>query len=356
MRGDEAGRSFGRYKIIDELGIGGMSTVHLAEVVDDDEAIRLVALKRLLPRAASNDHVKASFLDEARLTRYLDHPNIAKTLDSGKVGPIDYIAMEYIPGPTLKELVQHVGATVGTVPIEIALNVATQVCEGLDHAHNQRDEHGTSLGIIHRDVSPANILVGESGLVKLIDFGLAKAKTSSTETGEGVIKGKFNYVAPEYLGGALDARADLWAIGVVMYELLTSRRLFDAPDDFETMTRVRKMPIPPPSRANPRVGPELDAIVMRALERDPTLRWQSAASLRDALQAEMRRSGTAVDNHHVIEWVNWVFTQEPGTESSGVSMLLSLTDPMPTLAQTTPDHGARSRGIDWLRRMLSRRS
>jgi serine/threonine protein kinase len=357
VKSDGSERStFGRYKIIDEIGTGGMSSVHLAEVADKDGSTKLVALKRLLPRAAARKELRASFLHEARLTPYLHHPNIAATYDSGKVGESSYIAMEYVPGPTLKELVEHCGATVGNVPTEITLNIVAQVCEALDHAHNRCDEHGKPLGIIHRDISPANIILSESGLVKLIDFGLAKAKISSTGTAEGMIKGKFNYVAPEYLGGKLDARADLWALGVVMYELLTSRRLFDAPDDFETMTRVRKLPIPAPSRANPRVTPELDAIVMNALARNPAKRWQTAAMMRDALRGVIAQPGNCVDNRHVIDWVNWVFTQKPGTEASGVSKLLSITKPMRAVSEPAPGDTSLRRGVVWLRRILGPRS
>ncbi|HSD89261.1 MAG TPA: serine/threonine-protein kinase [Kofleriaceae bacterium] len=351
----EAGGTFGEYRILDQLGTGGMSTVHLAEHRSKDGSFKMVALKRLLPRAATRKELRESFLDEARLLRYLHQPNIPETYDSGKIGDTHYIAMEFVPGPTLKELIEHCGKTVGTIPTEITLNVVAQICDALDHAHNRCDEKGKPLGIIHRDISPANIILSETGLVKLIDFGLAKAAISSAATDEGVIKGKFNYVAPEYIGGTLDARADIWALGVVVYELLTSRRLFDAPDDLETMNRVRKLPIPSPSRANPRVTPELDYIVMTALQRDPSRRWQSAAHMRDALRRVIEKPGNNVDNRHVIDWVNWVFSQKPGTEASGVSKLISMTKPMRAVEAPDPeDISLRPRG--WLRNLLSPRS
>jgi serine/threonine protein kinase len=236
--------------------------------------------------------------------------------------------MEYLPGPTLKQLVQHCGMTVGAVPTPIVLNVAAQICDALDYAHTLCNSQGKPLGIIHRDVSPSNMIVCDSGLVKLIDFGLAKARMGkTTHTARGVIKGKFNYVAPEYIGGKLDARADLWALGVVMYELLTSRRLFDGINDIETMTRVRLLPIPRPSLVNHHVSPQLDEVVMTALERNPDRRWQSAADMRDALQAVVDEPGNAIGHDHVVEWTKWVFTQEQGTQQSGMATLLAMVEP-----------------------------
>jgi serine/threonine protein kinase len=286
-----------------------MATVHRAERPAAG-GVQQVALKRLVP--TMQRELVALFLDEARLLRHLQHPNIAATWDSGRVFGRYFIAMEYIRGPTLKELVEHCGVTVGSVPQAITLDLAAQLCDALDHAHNLCDERGKPLGIIHRDVSPANIIISETGLLKLIDFGLAKAKGTTEQTAVGVIKGKFAYVAPEYLRGKLDHRADLWAVGIIMYELLTSRRLFDGPDGFETMVRVCEMPIPRPSLANPKVAPELDEIVMTALERDPGRRWQSAAAMRDRLRAVTAQPGNAMDHKGVAEWVSWVFGQKRG--------------------------------------------
>jgi eukaryotic-like serine/threonine-protein kinase len=315
---------FGAYSVHEQLGKGGMATVHRAER-ETNGTVEQVALKRLIPTLQKE--IVTLFLDEARLCRYLNHPNIATTFESGKVFGTYYITMEYVRGPTLKELVVHCGMTVGAVPQPITLNLAAQLCDALDHAHNQCDEHGHPLGIVHRDITPSNIIVSDTGLLKLIDFGLAKAKVSSEETGQGIIKGKYGYVAPEYLGGDLDHKADIWAAGIIMYELLTSRRLFDGADAYETMMRIRNMPIPRPSIGNPRVTPELDDVVMRALERDPRHRWQSAAAMRSALRRVIEQPGNFVDNKHVIDWVRWVFTQKPGTEASGVSQLNSMMKP-----------------------------
>ncbi len=323
---ESSGARFGSYAVYEQLGKGGMATVHRAEQTDRHGVVQQVALKRLIPTLQKE--IVNLFLDEARLLRYLNHPNIAATYESGKIFGSYFIAMEYVKGPTLKELVTHCARTVGAVPQPITLNIAAQLCDALDHAHNQVDEKGQPLGIVHRDVTPSNIIVSDSGLLKLIDFGLAKAKVSTEETAQGVVKGKYGYVAPEYLGGNLDHRADLWAVGIIMYELLTSRRLFDGADAFETMMRIKNMPSPRPSIGNPRVTPELDEIVMTALERNPSRRWQSAAMMRAALRGVIEQPGNYVDNKHVIDWVNWVFTQKPGTEASGVSQLQSIQRPV----------------------------
>ncbi|MDQ3339945.1 MAG: serine/threonine protein kinase [Myxococcota bacterium] len=324
---EAAPERYGSYVVYEQIGKGGMATVHRAEL-STREGKQEVALKRLLP--TMQKELVALFLDEARLLRYLKHPNIATTFDSGRVFGTYFIAMEYVRGPTLKELVEHCAVTTGSVPQAITLNLGAQLCDALDHAHNRCDEQGKPLGIIHRDVTPANIIISDTGTLKLFDFGLAKAKNTTEQTAVGVIKGKFGYVAPEYTKGTLDHRADLWAIGIIMYELLTSRRLFDGADAFETMMRVREMPIPRPSLANPQVMPALDEIVMTALARDPERRWPSAAAMRDRIHAVIARPGNTIDNQGVADWVRWVFEQKRGRPPQLTPMM-----PMP-FAQLIP--------------------
>jgi serine/threonine protein kinase len=337
---------FGSYLVYEQIGKGGMATVHRAELVTP-RGSKEVALKRLVPTLERK--LVMLFLDEARLLKCLQHPNIPATWDSGRVFGSYFIAMEYVRGPTLKELVEHCRSTVGSVPEPITLNLIAQLCDALDHAHTRRDEHGKPLGIIHRDVTPANIIISETGLLKLIDFGLAKAQGSTEETGVGIIKGKYGYLAPEYIRGKLDHgpdkrapkldhRADLWAVGIIMYELLTSRRLFDGPDAYETIKRVREMPIPRPSLANPQVTPELDEIVLTALDRDLTRRWQSAAAMRDRIRAVIDQSGTATDNQAVTDWVGWALEQKPGRAPQ-------LTPIVPMPVQTGPQEVLEGMGM-----------
>jgi len=330
--------AFGPYLVYEQLGIGGMAAVHRAEQSGIEGFRRIVALKRMLPHVAASEEMVQSFAREARLASYLRHTNVAQTYELGKVGEIYFIAMELIEGRNLREILRHCAQQRSIMPVPIALNVINQICDALDYAHNLRDDAGRPLGIIHRDVSPSNVIVAEGGIVKLIDFGIAKAQISGMQTMSGTIKGKFGYMAPEYIGGTLDARADLFAVGVIAHELLTNRPLFTTSDDLDTLHRVRSMKIEPPSRSNPKVPPEIDDIVMTALARDPDMRWQHATALRAAKTTVTKRLGLDVMSTQVARWLDSTFfdvttapfgNAYPHEESVSIS-IESLT-PLPTV-------------------------
>jgi serine/threonine protein kinase len=307
-----AAEEFGPYLVYEQLGIGGMATVHRAETTGIAGFRRPVALKRMLPHVASNDDLVRSFVREARLASHLRHANVAQTYDLGKVGDIYFIAMELVVGRTLRDILRLFSKTGGRIPIPIALNVLNQVCDALDYAHNLTDDSGQALGIIHRDVSPSNVIVSDGGVVKLIDFGIAKASAAGMQTMSGTIKGKFGYMAPEYLAGKIDARADLFALGVIAHELLTGRPLFQGRDDMDTLYRVKSMKIDSPKKWNSDVPDEIDSIVMTALDRDPDARWQRAAAMRVALTTETKRLGLAIMDQQVAAWCDRVFTEALG--------------------------------------------
>ncbi|HET7500038.1 MAG TPA: serine/threonine-protein kinase [Kofleriaceae bacterium] len=311
---------YGAYRVYEQLGKGGMATVHRAEQ-DTRDGVRQVALKRLVP--SLDRRMVALFLDEARLLRYLHHPNIPETFDSGRVFGTYFIAMEYIPGRTLKDLVEKCRDTAGPVPQAIVLNLAAQLCDALDYAHKRCDEQGRPLGIIHRDVTPSNLILSASGVLKLVDFGLAKATRVSEPSVAGVIKGKLGYVAPEYTRGeSIDHRADLWAVGIIMYELLTGgRQLFDGGNAVDTIARVRALPVPRPSLASPDVHQDIDEIVLSALERDPRRRWPSAASMRERIRAVSAQLGGQADNERTIAWVNEAFAGKRARVAQRTPML-----------------------------------
>jgi len=311
-----AAEEFGPYLVYEQLGIGGMATVHRAETTGLEGFRRPIALKRMLPHVASNDDLVRSFVREARLASHLRHANVAQTYDLGKVEDIYFIAMELVVGRTLRDILRLCAKLSIQIPIPIALNILTQVCDALDYAHNLTDDSGTALGIIHRDVSPSNVIVAEGGVVKLIDFGIAKASAAGMQTMPGTIKGKFGYMAPEYLGGTIDARADLFALGIIAHEMLTGRPLFLGRDDMDTLYRVKSMKIAPPSLNTPDLPMEIDSIVMTALERDPDMRWQRAAAMRVALTTEVKRLGLTILDYEVARWVDRIFTASLGDTST----------------------------------------
>jgi serine/threonine protein kinase len=328
--------AFGPYLVYEQLGAGGMAQVHRAEVIGEGFH-RPVALKRMLPHVAGNLDMVKAFVREAHLASQLRHANVAQTYELGKVDDTYFIAMELIRGRNLREILRQCYATTGSpMPVPVALNILNQICDALDYAHNLCDERGQPLGIIHRDVSPSNVIVAEGGVVKLIDFGIAKVSAAGMQTMSGTLKGKFGYMAPEYIDGSIDARADLFAVGVIAHELLTNRPLFSTHDDMETLCRVREMEVSPPSRRNPQVPAAVDDIVMTALARDPDRRWQHATALRNAMTTVTARCGLVVTNAKAHEWLDWLFDQT-NPHSIAAPQGLTLDDGEPSIMVEHPD-------------------
>jgi eukaryotic-like serine/threonine-protein kinase len=335
---------FGPYLVYEKLGVGGMATVHRAESRSVGGFRKAVALKRLLPHIAGDPEAVQAFVREARLASKLRHANIAQTYDLGKIGGVYYIAMELVPGPTFTQLMNQCHEAAGAIPLPISVNMLSQICEALDYAHNLCDEDGKPLGIIHRDVSPPNVVVSNTGVVKLIDFGIAKLANQEQHTVAGIIKGKFAYVAPEYTAGRLDHRADLFGLGVIAHELLTGRRLFHGETDLETVQNIREMPIQPPSRWNPQITRDFDDIILTALQRDPDRRWQSAAAMRNALDGVAKEIGVNITYQQVFDWVEWAFSQEPRRDDSKLARLID--DLEPSVSVEMPVPGGKAKPAD----------
>ncbi|MBK9032610.1 MAG: protein kinase [Myxococcales bacterium] len=326
-RRDEPSETFGSYVLFECLGRGGMATVHRAKQTGIEGFERPVALKRMLPWLTSDPEFVKSFVREARLAAQLRHTNIAQTYDLGKVDGVYFIAMEMIAGRDLREILRQAHNTVGPVPVPIAIHVLFQMCDALDYAHNFRDEQGRALGLVHRDISPANVIVGEDGCAKLVDFGVAKGSTATLATMSGMLKGKFAYMAPEMLQGQVDARCDLFAVGVVAWELLTAKPLFAGGDDMEILQRVTTWDPPPPSSVNPMVPRELDAWVQMALAKNAGRRFQSAAQMRAGLELVARVPSMRATGPDIAAWIAWAFQQKKGNVapapvpmSAGVSL------------------------------------
>lgn len=329
---------FGPYEVYERLGVGGMATVHRAKERGIEGFERIVALKRLLPHLAEDASFVRSFVREAKLASMLQHANIVQLYELGRVGHVLFISMEYIEGRDIRKILRRARKVAGPPPISVFLSLMTQLCEALDYAHRRQDGDGQPLGLVHRDVSPSNLLVTLSGHLKVIDFGIAKAQSSHLKTQTGRIKGKLAYMGPEAIRGQeLDARSDIFSAGVIAHELLTARPLFATKNEYQTLLRVQRAEIEPPSTFNPDCPPELDQIVLRALERDPADRWQTAGELRDDLERLRVYLGTSASNRDVSAWVDWAFSLDAppsatlgGRRPHGTSSFSSISDTMPS--------------------------
>jgi len=311
---------FGDYLVYERLGMGGMATVHRAKKRGIEGFERVVALKRLLDSLVDDESFVRSFVREARLASYLQHANVVQIYDLGKVGNVYYIAMEYVRGRDLRQILRQARYASGAPPIQMTLAILWSLCDALDYAHNLRDESGEPLGIVHRDVSPSNLIVAHDGHLKVIDFGIAGAQAVGLRTQSGMVKGKFAYMAPEIAGGrAYDRRSDLFAAGIIGWELLCARPLFASKTDYETLDRVRRLEVPPPSTYNPQCPRELDEIVMTALARDPDMRWQSAAAMRKALDMVAAHRAQKASTREIADWLDWAFSYGPAPDPVRVS-------------------------------------
>jgi len=269
---------FGRYLLLDRVDVGGMAEVFVARGPDGEPC----AVKRLLPGLCEDPALAAMFLEEARITAELDHPGIVAVRDFGRIGESYYIAMDYVAGAHLAAVLRRGRETGLRMPVALASWVSREVALALDHVHRRHDRRGRALGIVHRDVSPQNVLLAFAGAVKLIDFGIACAAERPGEVG--VLRGKVSYMSPEHARGEpLGPCSDVFALGAVLHEMLTGAKVFSGGSDLEVLDRIRSAEVAPPSRGNPEVPPPLDRVVLRALGRDPGDRFESAASLADAL-------------------------------------------------------------------------
>jgi serine/threonine protein kinase len=301
---------FGPYEVYERIGVGGMATVHRAKKQGIEGFERVVALKRMLSHLADDETFIKSFVREARLASQLQHGNIIHIYDLGRVGRVYYIAMEYVRGRDLRKILKQTAYATGPMPLAMMLLLARQLCDALDYAHGLADENGEPLGLVHRDVSPSNILIAADGHLKIIDFGIAKATSSSLRTLSGRVKGKFAYMAPEAIQGKqLDRRTDIFAVGTVAHEMLTARPLFATKNQFDTIRKITQEEAKPPSYYNPECPPELDEIIMTALAKSPDERWQSAGAMHRALDHVAKKHGLQTTNREIAEWMEWAFQQ-----------------------------------------------
>ena len=312
-----------KYRITERVDAGGMAEVFRGVAESLQGFKKNIAIKRILPHLTKNKKFISMFLDEARLSLHLQHANIVGVFDIG-VSPAGadgsagayFIVMEYVDGLHLKGIVESLRRQGRSLTVAQVLYIIMQICSGLAYAHDVADpETGRSLGIVHRDISPPNILISKNGEVTLVDFGLAKATSQIEATDPGVVKGKFSYLSPEAANGKeVDRRADIFAVGILLYELLTGKRLFYGENDYQTVELVRQARVPSIRQQNPEVEPDLEAVVRKALARDVNARFQTAGELHEAVAGYLFSRGLKVTSRDIAELVRGTLLERAKTQ------------------------------------------
>lgn len=307
--------SFGRYFLIDKIAVGGMAEVFKAKSFSHGGFEKLLVIKRILQHLTENEDFVEMFIDEAKISVELQHPNIVQIYDFGRIAENYFIAMECVEGKDVKGLLRKLAERRKVLPMEYAVYIAHEMCKGLDYAHKRTDMQGAPLSIIHRDVSPSNILVSYSGEVKIADFGIAKAQISAYNTKGGVLKGKFEYMSPEQASGTdLNHQSDVFSTGIILHEMLTGRRLFKTNSDIKTLERIKAVDVQPPSELNAGIPKRLDDIVMKAMSKDPSERFADARDLQTALLEFMYPATPDLTRENLGHFLTEMFSAEIRTE------------------------------------------
>jgi serine/threonine-protein kinase len=317
-----------RYELIGEIASGGMATVYLARLTGVGGFQRFVAMKRLHPHLANEKEFVEMFLDEARLSAGIHHPNVVPILEVGASPVGYYLVMEYVEGDTLARLLSRAANRGRRIPPGVTLRVALDMLAGLHAAHELRDDAGQPVNLVHRDVSPQNVLVGTDGIARITDFGVARAASRLSATRVGQLKGKIAYMAPEHAQGDedIDRRADVFSSGVVIWEAFAARRLFKADHEAATLTRVISDPIPDLLALAPHAGAEVCSVVMRALDRDRQRRFASCAQFADALEAAAQARQKIASSRELAAYVQEVLGEEIARQRDEVRVWIARTD------------------------------
>jgi len=304
------GLRLGRYELIQRLAVGGMAEIYLARATGIEGFEKLVVLKRILPQYASSESFVTMFLDEARLSATLQHPNIAQVHDIGQYDSSYFFTMEYVRGEDVRTILKTAVKESKRIPLSHCVKIIADACAGLHAAHEKRGNDGQPLNIIHRDVSPSNVIVSYDGAVKLLDFGVAKAAQRQAETRSGTLKGKVSYMSPEQCRGKeLDRRSDVFALGILLYELTLRRRLFNGGSEFEIMTRIVKEDVPPPSKTFPKYPKQLELILMKALRRNRDERYATAQEMQLDLEDFATRNRLHLSNVRLGRFMSEMFVE-----------------------------------------------
>ncbi len=334
IRSGEVLEEFGNYYLLEKIAVGGMAELFKARQRGVHNFEKIVAIKRILPHLSDNDEFVRMFIDEAKLAAQLTHPNIVQIFDLGKASGFYYIAMEYVDGKDLRSLLRKVREFKLPFPEPVAAFVTMKVAGALDYAHRKKGMNDKELKLVHRDISPQNVLISGEGAVKLVDFGIAKAATKTTQTVAGALKGKLLYMSPEQaLGQPLDSRSDIYSLGLVLFELLTGERCFQADSELGVLEKVRLGKAQNVRDVNPQVSREMASILERALQKNVDQRYPSARFLERDLKALLGRTGNEPVEHDVAEYVN---TLLKGTKEQVESLVSARFPPPPRRLEAEP--------------------
>ncbi len=307
---------FGKYLLLERINVGGMAEVFLAKSFGVEGFERILAVKKILPTMVEDEEFITMFIDEARIAVQLNHANIVQIYELGKHDENYFIAMEYVSGQDLRTTLDRFKQQGEVMPIPMAVYIAQKMAEGLDYAHRKKDARGNELHIVHRDVSPQNVLISYEGEVKIIDFGIAKAANRAQKTQAGILKGKFGYMSPEQVRGLpIDRRSDIFAVGVCLYEMLTGEKLFVGESDFSTLEKVRNAEVVPPRKVNADIPEALEAVVLKALARDVEDRYQHASELQEDLMRFLLTDGTIYGAKHLGDFMHQTYAEELAAEN-----------------------------------------
>ncbi len=314
MRSESLPTTFGTYKILGRISTGGMAEIYKARNQGPGGFSRTFAIKRILPHLSTHQEFVDMLVDEAKIAGLLSHANIVQILDLGMAEGTYYIAMEYVDGPDLGRILKRASERGDRVPVPHAVYILLEVLKGLEYAHNRavvRDGQPMPLQIVHRDVTPGNVLVSVQGEVKLTDFGIAKASVKALETLSGVIKGRFDYLSPEQASaGVLDARSDLFSAGVLLYEMVTGKNPFSRKREADSIIAIREGKYEAARKVQPDLPSELDVILKRALEVDPSRRYQTATEMKEALSRFFHNAGFVFTRETLATYVLSQFPRE----------------------------------------------
>jgi len=308
--------NFGKYLLLAKIASGGMAELFQGKIVSVKGFEKAVAIKKLLPHLTQDTNLVNMFINEAKLAALLTHQNIVQIYDLGSIEGVYFIAMEYLHGKDLRAMGNKARKRTAPLPAEFALYIVSRICAGLDYAHKLKDFQGHPLNIIHRDISPQNVIVTYEGEVKVVDFGIAKAATHGTETKVGIIKGKLAYMSPEQAAGkAIDHRSDIFSAGILLYELLTHRRMFEGAE-MEVLDRVRKAEFIPAETLVPTLAPGIAGILRRALAKDRDARYQSCAEMLTDLEESFSEFSVRPGAELLSHYMKGLFAEEIAVELS----------------------------------------